>query len=129
MLVGEEPGSFLQSTTSIEQHLFARDSDVHPEVAFSGEVLDHPIGKVMRVDDDVANPEAAQACECNLQQRASGNFDQRFGTIVGKRTQTRAQACGEDHRFHSPMRSSSRCQTITSIPFFSRKCLANCSAR
>ena len=54
----------------------------------------------MHVDDCLVNSHIAQARERDLDQRATVDFDQRFGTIVGERTQARAEAGGENHRSH-----------------------------
>ena len=39
---------------------------------------------------------------------AAVDFDQRFGSIVGERPQARAEAGGENHRFHGFNCSCSR---------------------
>src|ERR1017187_3591381 len=88
----------------------------------------------MRINDDFADAENPQTRERDLKQRAAVDFYQRFRAIVGERPQTRAEAGGKDHGFHSPGFSSSslsnsRCRNTTSIPFLPRKCFASCSAR
>jgi len=55
---------------------------------------------MMDVDDDFANAEGLQARERDFQERAAINFDQRFGKIVCKWPQARAEAGGENHGFH-----------------------------
>src|SRR5256885_10999085 len=83
----------------------------------------------MHVDYHFSNPKATQARECDLKQRAAGDFHQCLRAIVGERPQARTQAGGQNHRFHSPTFSNSRCRTTTSTPFLPRKRFASCSAR
>src|SRR5215467_13781891 len=83
----------------------------------------------MHIDYRLANSKGAQTRECYLKQRAAGDFHQRLGAIVGEWTQARTEARGQNHRFHLPAFSNSRCRTTTSTPFFPRKRFANCSAK
>src|SRR3984893_11277056 len=96
----EKPSGFFQATSGVKQLLLARDFDAHAEVVVLFQVVNHHVGKVMDIDNDVVNPKFAQARERDLEQRAAMDFDQRFGTMVGERPQARAEAGGENHRFH-----------------------------
>ena len=96
----EEMRGFFQTASGIEQDILTRDFNAHAEVVVCFQILHDHVGEVMDVDDHFANSEIAQARERDLQQRAAVDFDQRFGAIVGERPQARAQAGGENHRFH-----------------------------
>src|SRR5580765_261847 len=101
-------------------------------VAF--EVVNNHFGKMMHIDDDLANSEFAQAGERDLQQRAPPDFHQGLGAIVGERSQARAQARSQHHGSHlscfsNSIFSNSTCRSTTSTPSSPRKCFANCSAK
>ena len=142
--IEKERRGVLQATAGVQQLLFARDFDVHAEVAVGFEVLDDHNRVVMDVDDDIAHAESAQAEEGDLQQGAAGDGDQRLGAVIGEGPQARAQAGGKNHRLHWPsfsvtafsgsvfssaIFSSSMCRTATSTPLKPRRCFASCSAR
>ena len=129
-ILEEEIGGLFQPAAGVEQHLFARDLDAHAEVVVRLQIFDDHVGKVMHIDDHFANSKGAQAREGDLQQRAPGDFHQRFGTIVGERTQARAQAGGQNHRFHW-LKSLQLAGAAPPPPRRScpRRCFANCSAR
>ncbi len=96
----EKIGSLFQAAAGIEQHVLAGDLDFHAEVVVSCQVFeDHP-GKMMHIDDHLANAKAAQAGERDLQQRAPGNLHQGLGAVIGERAQARTQARRQDHGFH-----------------------------
>jgi hypothetical protein len=95
----KKPSGFFQGTAGVEQYNLAGNLKVHTEVAVFFKVIDHHVGKMMDIDNDVCNPESAQAREGNLEQGAAVNLDQRFGAIGGERVQAGPQAGGEDHRF------------------------------
>ena len=94
---------FFQAAAGIEQHILARDFNAHPEIMVCFQVVENHVGEVMHVDDHFADSEFAQTRERNFEQRAAVDFDQRFGTIVGERTQARAEAGRENHRLHWPV--------------------------
>ena len=133
---GEKPAGLFQPAAGIEQHVLARNFNAHPEIAMLFQILDnHLVGKVMHVDNHFANAEAAQPSQRNLQQRASTDFHQRLGAVIGQRPQPRPQSGGQHHRFHrdafiatviicpsSPVR---RCRTTTFTPLRARKCFAS----
>ena len=54
----------------------------------------------MHVDDHFANTRLAQPAQRDFQQSVSTDFDEGLRTIVGERTQARAEARGEDHGLH-----------------------------
>src|ERR1700674_9075 len=64
------------------------------------EVLLNHFCEVKDVNNHVAHSKAAEAGERNLQHGAAIDFDQRFGTVVGKRAETSAETGGKNHRFH-----------------------------
>src|SRR5208282_1239845 len=99
-ILDKEMRGLFQAAAGIEQRLLARDFNTHAEVVVRYQVLHNHVGEVMNVDYYLANSEAAQAGERDLEQRAAVDFDQRFGTIVGEGAQARAQAGGQNHRFH-----------------------------
>src|SRR6202011_3265569 len=122
-------GRLFQASAGVEQDLLARDFNTHAEVFVCFQILENHFGKVMHVENHLANSKDAQARECDLQQRAASDFHQRFGAIVGEWPQPRTEAGGQNHRFHLSKFSNSRCRTTTSTPLLPRKRLANCSAR
>src|ERR1035441_2765869 len=73
----KEMRGLLQAAAGVEQRLFARDFNAHAEVAVRFQVFHNQVGEVMNVDYYLANSEAAQAGERDLQQRAAVDFDQR----------------------------------------------------
>src|ERR1700721_695409 len=54
----------------------------------------------MHIDDHLANADKLQPRQRYLQQLAAVDFNQRFRTVVGERTQTRAKPGSENHRLH-----------------------------
>ena len=64
------------------------------------QILNNHIGKVMDVDDYIADVKVAQTGERNLKQRAAANFHQRLGAVVGERTQARTLTAHQDNRVH-----------------------------
>ena len=88
----EEPSSLFQTAAGVEQLLLARNLNAHAEVVVRFQILRNHVGEVMNVDNHLVNSEFAQAGERDLQQRVAAYFHQRFGTIVGKRPQSRAEA-------------------------------------
>src|ERR1035437_1486493 len=102
---------------------------MHAEVIVDFQVLENQVGKVVDIDNHFATPNRAQASQRDLQHRAPSDFHQRLRAIAGEWPQSLAEACRQNHRFHLPRFSNSRCCTTTSTPFLPRKCLANCSAR
>jgi len=66
----------------VEQHIFARNFNTHPEIIMGLQILDDQIRKVMHVDDDFADTEGPQASEGNFEEGAPGEFDQRLRAIV-----------------------------------------------
>src|SRR6266566_8182189 len=99
-ILKEKPGGFFQAPASIQQDLLARDFNAHAEVIVDFQIFEKKIGKVMDVDDYLADPKGAQTAERDLEQRAAGDFHQRLGTTVGERAEARAETGGEDHGFH-----------------------------
>src|SRR5882724_820808 len=83
----------------------------------------------MNVNDHLVNAKAAQPGESDLQHGTARDLHQRFGAIVGERTEPGAETGGQDHGFHRPCFSISTCRTATSRPLRPRKRLANCSAK
>src|SRR5260370_38421509 len=71
--VFEERRSFLQPAASIEQYIFARDLNVHPEIIIRLQVVDDHVGEVMDVDDYLANPKRAHSRKRDLEQRPPTN--------------------------------------------------------
>ena len=128
-ILQKEMSNFLQAAAGIKQDFLAGDDNPHAEVVVGFEILHDHVRKVMHVDDHFANSEGAQAREGDLQERAAGNFHQRFGALVGEGAQACAQAGGQNHRFHAAEPSSARCRTTTSTPSLPLRRFANCSAR
>src|SRR6266581_5914146 len=96
----KEPRSFLEAATGIEQSFFTRDFNPHVEVVVLPQIIDNHVGKVMHVDDHFTNPEPRQTTKRDLQQRMTSHLDESFGTIVGKRAKTGAQARSQNHCPH-----------------------------
>src|SRR5208282_30365 len=57
----KEMSGLFQSPAGIEQRILARDFNVHAEIVIFLQVLHNHVGKVMNIDDYLANPKAAQA--------------------------------------------------------------------
>ncbi len=100
-ILEEKPGGFFQAAAGVQQNVFAGDFDTHAEVVVGFQIVDDQIGEVMDVDDDFGDAERAQARESDFEQSAAGELNEGFGAIVGERTETRAEAGGEDHGFHT----------------------------
>src|SRR5712692_1620538 len=128
-IVEEKIGRLPQAAARVEQDVLARDFNVNAEVIVGFQIVENRIGKVMHIDNHLANPKGEQARERDLQQRAAGDFHQGLGAMVGEWPQARTEPGGQNHRFHLPKFSSSRCRTTTSTPFLPRKCFASSSAR
>ena len=128
-ILEKKASGFLQAAAGVQQDLLARNFNAHAEVIVAPQIGDDHIGKVMHVDNHFANPKGVQTRERDLQHGAAGDFYQRLGAIVGEGPQSRAEAGGQDHRFHWPILSNSRCRTTTSTPLLPRKRFASCSAR
>ncbi len=96
----EKPGGFFQAATSVEQEFFAGDFNAHAELFVGFQVVNDHVGEVVDVDDDFSDAEGAQAREGDFEEGATGEFDERFGAIVGERAEAGAEAGGEDHGFH-----------------------------
>src|SRR5581483_9346133 len=84
---------------------------------------------MMRIDDDFAHAELAQAGNGDLKQRVSRHFYQRLRPVIGQRTQARTQPGSQNHGFHWASFSSSKCRNLTSTPAQLWKCFASASAR
>src|ERR1700681_1973463 len=81
-------------------------------------VLLNHIREVKDVNNNLANSKAAKAAERNLQHGAAIDFDQRFGTVVGKRAETSAETGGKNHRLHwrVALASHARINSIAPVP-------------
>src|SRR6266581_5513326 len=89
-ILEEKPGGLLQAPARVQQDLLARDFNAHAEVIVGFQISENQIGKVMDVDDHLADPKGAQAAERDLEQRAAGDFHQRLRAMVGERAEARA---------------------------------------
>jgi len=96
----QKPSGFFKAATGVEQDLFARNFNTHAEVVVGLQVINNPIREVMDIENHFIDTEGAQTAEGELEEGAAGDRDKRFGTVVGERPQTRAQASGENHRLH-----------------------------
>ena len=97
----EKPRGFFQAPSGVEQEMvFAGDFEAHAEIVVRLEVIDHPIGKMMDVNDDLVDAKSAKPRESDFEERAAVDFDKGFGARIGERAQARAEAGGEDHGFH-----------------------------
>lgn len=97
----EEPGGFFQAAAGVQQEIvFARNFDAQAEIVVRLQVGDDHVRKVMDIDDNFVHAETVKTREGDFKKRAAGDFDQRLGARVGKRTEARAEAGGEDHGFH-----------------------------
>jgi hypothetical protein len=102
----KKPGGLFQSATGIQQHVFARHFNSKAEMVMGLQIVDNHVREVVRIDNHLANAKLTQARECDFEQRAAAELHQRLGTIVGERSQSAAQASGQDHRSHvSPFSS------------------------
>src|SRR5262245_8976253 len=128
-VVAEKPARLLQSSTGIEQRLFAGNLNVHPKVVVCFQVLNNHVREVMDIDDHSIDTACAQTLKSDLQQRAACDFHQCLRTAVGEWPEARSKTCSQHHRFHFPRLSRARCRTTTSSPGLPRKCLASCSAK
>ena len=96
----EKPSGLLEAAAGVEQDLLAGDFNAHAEVAVGLEVIDDFVGEVMDIENDFTDAEGAQAAQSELKESTTGDSDQRFGAVIGERSQTRAQASGENHGLH-----------------------------
>jgi len=97
----EEPGGLFQAAAGVEEEIvFARDFDVEAEIFVGVEIVDDLVGEVVDVDDDAGDAEGFEACESDFEERATVDFGECFGAVVGERAEARAEAGGEDHGFH-----------------------------
>ena len=127
----ERNGAAFFSPPPVSSRTSSREISIcMPKLSWALQIVDNHVGEVMDVDDDIVDAEGAQAGQRDFEQGAAGDFDQRFGAIVGERTQARAEAGGQNHRLHSGsvLLQFAMTQT-TSTPLRSRRCCANCSAR
>ena len=130
----KEMCGLFEAAAGIEEDLFPGDLDVHAEVVVGFKIVGNHVGEVMGVDDDVDNAAGFEAGEREFKKRASGDFNQRLGAVVGERLQARAKTRREDHCLHDAtfsgnLISISMCRTMTSRSSRLRRCCANCSAR
>src|SRR5208337_4681271 len=65
-ILEEKIGSLFQSAAGVEQNLLARDFDAHAKVMVRFQIVENHVGKVMHIDNDLANPIGAQAGKCDL---------------------------------------------------------------
>ncbi len=79
---------------------FARNFDVHAEVAVSAKVVGDHVGEVVGVDDDVVDSGGTEAMKRDFEEGLTGNFDKGLGTVAGERLQPGAEAGGKNHRLH-----------------------------
>ena len=96
-----------------------------PKLSFAFEVIDHVVGEVMHVDNDFMMPKLRRRASMISSNVRPADFDQRFGTIVGQRPQSRTQARRQDHRSHSA-RPPTRDGQHHIDPLPGRRCFANC---
>ena len=96
----EKPSGFFEAAASVEQNLLAGDFNAHAEVAIGLEVFDDFVCEVMDIENDLADAKGTQAAEGELKEGTAADSDQRFGAVVGERTQARAQTGGENHGLH-----------------------------
>ena len=52
--VQKEIRGLFQSAAGVEQNIFARDFDPHPEIVVGLQIVDNHVGKVMHIDDHFA---------------------------------------------------------------------------
>ena len=55
----EKTSRLFQSAAGIQQHIFARNLDVHAEVFVNVQIVDDLVGEVMHIDNHVADAEGA----------------------------------------------------------------------
>ena len=96
----EKPSGFFEAATGVEQDLLAGNFNAHAEVAVGLEVIDDFVCEVMDIENDFADAEGTQTAEGELKESTAADSDQRFGAVIGERTQARPQASGENHRLH-----------------------------
>src|SRR6267154_1608251 len=106
-----------------------RDLNVHPEVVILFQIIGHHVGKMVDINNHLANSKHAQARQRDLEQRPSRNLYQSLGPGIGEWPQARAKPGGENHGFHFAGFSNSRWCTTTSTPFRPRNRAATCSAK
>ena len=123
----KKPAAFFKSAAGVEQdHLRAKSQSACRSSA-SPEVSHDHVGEVMHVDDQLADAEALQAAQRDLQQRVSGNLDQRLGTS-SVRAATACPVRPPESSPSSAHSSSSRCRNTTRRHSV-RAASAICSAR
>src|SRR5208282_4356617 len=64
----KEMSRLFQSAASVEQDLLTRDFNAHAEVVVRFQVIKDHVGKMMHIDDDLANAKFAQAGKRDLEQ-------------------------------------------------------------
>ncbi len=97
----EEPGGFFQAAAGVEKLVvFAGEFDAEAEIVFGLEEGHDLIGEVVNVDDEFGDAERGEARNGDFQERASVDFDQSFGVMVGEGAEAGAEAGGEDHCLH-----------------------------
>src|SRR6266852_1391879 len=115
-ILQEEPGRLFEAATGVEQKLLAGNFHSESEIVVGFQVLNHQIGKVVHVYDDVAHAEGSKTGKRQFQQRSAADFHQRFGAVIRQRAQARAEAGRQNHGPHRPIFSNSKWRTATSTP-------------
>src|SRR5579864_6758541 len=95
-LLDKKISGLFQAAAGIEQDLLAGDRNIHLKILVAFQVVDDHSGEMMRVDNYVSYPSAAQPGERDLQQSAAGDFYQGLRPILGKWAQARTQTRGKN---------------------------------
>ena len=82
-LFAKEPRRLLQAAAGIQQAALFGYLDPHSEVVLLAQIFSDHSGKMVHIDDDLTHSKFPQACDGDLQQRASGHLNQRLGPIIG----------------------------------------------
>ena len=121
-LVTVQPLAGLEDTAArVEQQAaLIANVQVEPEVVVLLQEVDNHLSVVVDIDGDVVKSCCSNTFDDMLQHGLAGNFDHRFGTVVGQGAQSCAQACGKNQRFHCTVglrvrswSGCSRCESST----------------
>src|SRR5450631_738306 len=91
----------LEPTSGIKEHLLMRNLDPHSKVRVDAKAIDNHLRSIVGIDDDFTDTKGTQSRKRNLQEGTTRDGNKRLGAIVGEWPQSRAQACRQNHRFHS----------------------------
>ncbi len=80
-----------------QQAALVADRHAEPSAA-RGKVGLKRVSEIMDVDHDLLDPGGAEAVEDMIDERLSGDFDERFWARCGERAHALAEASGQDHR-------------------------------